>query len=106
MTDSQDTDLPQEEMHEMFGELPVQPASTVQAALPSVTRKSLAALLDLAPDALIVVDLAGTIVLMGIQAEALFGYGQDELVGQPLEMLLPERLRKAHATQRTQYMHA
>jgi len=106
MTDSQDTDLQQEEKNETFGEIPAHPASPMQEALLSVTHESLVALLDLAPDALIVVDSAGAIVTVNTQMETLFGYGHDELIGQSLEILLPERLRVAHAALLTQYMHA
>jgi PAS domain S-box-containing protein len=105
MTDTQNTDLQQKEKNEMLGELPAQPVSTAQAAFPSVTRKGLATFLDLAPDALIVVDSVGMIVLVSTQVKTLFGYGQDELVDLPLEILLPERLRAAHVARRTQYMH-
>jgi PAS domain S-box-containing protein len=105
MTDMQNTDPQQEKKDAMLGELPAQPASTAQATFSSVTRKGLAVFLDLAPDALIVVDSAGMIVLVNTQVETLFGYAQDELVNLPLEILLPERFRVAHAAQRTQYMH-
>jgi len=106
MADSQDNDLQQEEKNRVFGELSAQPASTAQAAFPSVTWESLPAFLDLAPDVLVVVDTAGVIVLVSARVEALFGYSQDELVGQPLEILLPERLRATHTTMRAQYIRA
>lgn len=75
-------------------------------ALPSVRPDILTALLDLAPDALIVVDSTGTITQVNAQIETLFGYGQDELVGHPLELLLPESRRMAHVAQRSRYMQA
>lgn len=52
------------------------------------------------------VDEAGTIVLANAQAETLFGYDHDELIGQPVELLLPEHLRAAHVAHRTRYMQA
>jgi PAS domain S-box-containing protein len=53
-------------------------------------------LLEAAPDAIVVVNQDAQIVLVNAQAERLFGFSQEELLGQPLDILLPERLRKAH----------
>lgn len=77
-----------------------------QETLPSVTQDMLATLLGLAPDALLVVDAAGTIIQVNAQMEALFGYVQPELIGQPLELLLPERLRGLHAAHFERYLRA
>nr|BBH87169.1 hypothetical protein KTC_19200 [Thermosporothrix sp. COM3] len=55
------------------------------------------------PDAVLIVDYEGTIVLQNRQAEKLFGYTSDELIGQPLEILLPERFRQAHIAHRKHY---
>lgn len=66
----------------------------------------LAAFLDYPPDALIVVDSTGTMVLVNTQVETLFGYNYDELIGQPIELLVPEHLRAAHSAQRAHYMQA
>ena len=60
-------------------------------------------LLDAAPDAMVIADSSGTIVYANIQALALFGYSSGELNGEPLEMLLPERFRKAHPVLRASY---
>jgi PAS domain S-box-containing protein len=60
-------------------------------------------LLEAVPDALIGVDPSGAIRFVNHQAELLFGYDHDELVGQPLETLVPESLRKTHAAQRESY---
>jgi len=60
-------------------------------------------LLDAIPDALVVVDDDGRIVLVNAQAEALFGYARGELLGQPVELLVPERFREAHAAHRATY---
>ncbi len=62
------------------------------------------ALFDTAPDAMIVVDRDGRIVLANPQAERLFGYDAGELVGHLVEVLLPEALRGAHARHRDRYM--
>lgn len=52
--------------------------------------------LDGAPNAMIIIDEAGRIVLVNQQLERLFGYRRDELRGQPVEKLVPERARSAH----------
>ena len=60
-------------------------------------------LLDAAPDAIVVVDAAGRIDLVNAQTENLFGYQRSELVGQHLEMLIPERFRPEHGAHLTRY---
>src|SRR3990172_1948986 len=56
--------------------------------------------LDVVPGGAVVVDRRGEIVLVNEEALALFGYDHGELVGRPVEQLLPEYLREAHADQR------
>jgi len=63
-------------------------------------------LIDAAPDALVVVDDGGRIVLVNMQAENLFGYTRAELVGQAIEALVPERYRTAHVRHRTGFISA
>jgi PAS domain S-box-containing protein len=52
--------------------------------------------LEGAPTGMIMVDERGTIVLVNAHIEELFGYGREELVGRPIEMLIPERFREQH----------
>jgi len=63
-------------------------------------------LIESAPDAMVVVDERGAITILNGQAEQLFGYARDELVGSPIEILVPERFRNAHAPQRTKFTQA
>ena len=61
-------------------------------------------LLEAAPDAIVKVDSAGCIVLMNRATETLFGYTREELLGQPVEVLVPAANRKAHSGQRKGYL--
>ncbi len=60
-------------------------------------------LVEFAPDALLVVNATGVIVHANRTAEALFAFGDGELAGQPIERLIPERLRKQHVRHRASY---
>jgi diguanylate cyclase (GGDEF)-like protein/PAS domain S-box-containing protein len=59
--------------------------------------------LEAAPDALVIVDDEGVILQLNGPAEQLFGYSRGELVGRPVESLIPVRYRAAHVRQRTEY---
>ena len=60
-------------------------------------------LLEAAPDAMVVVDEKGVIQLVNSQTERMFGFDRVEIVGQPVEMLVPRRFRKKHAKHREGY---
>ncbi|MGQ9815420.1 MAG: PAS domain S-box protein [Candidatus Roseilinea sp.] len=62
------------------------------------------ALLQSASVAVVIIDSQGRITMVNARTETLFGYTHDELVGQPLEMLLPERYRAVHVAHRAEYM--
>src|SRR5215471_12047766 len=53
-------------------------------------------LVDAAPDGVVVCDQTGAIVLVNAEAERMFGYSADELRGQKIDVLVPERARGAH----------
>ena len=60
-------------------------------------------LLEAAPDALVIVGADGRMVHVNGQAENLFGYSREQLLGQTVEMLMPERFRRGHPTHRAAY---
>jgi PAS domain S-box-containing protein len=60
-------------------------------------------LLEAAPDGILVVDGQGIMATVNTQAERLFGYSRDEMLGQPIEMLLPKRFRESHVSHRQAY---
>ncbi|MGA2838273.1 MAG: PAS domain S-box protein [Acidimicrobiales bacterium] len=62
------------------------------------------ALLEAAPDAIVGVNSGGRIVLVNSQTERLFGYDRDELIGQAIELLVPEHVRGVHPQRRSGYM--
>jgi len=66
----------------------------------------LALIVEAAPIAIVVADASGLLRLVNSLAQALFGYDSGELVGQTIEMLLPERFRGAHPALRAGYMEA
>src|SRR5262249_13109421 len=60
-------------------------------------------LLEAAPDAMVIVDEVGRITLVNAQTERIFGYERAELLGRPVEVLVPERLQSRHVGHRVGY---
>lgn len=80
----------------------------VSAAVRDITEKRredrlFRGLLEAAPDGMVIVDSDGTITLVNAQVEAMFGYSRRELVGRPVELLVPERFGELHQAHRRGY---
>jgi PAS domain S-box-containing protein len=91
-----------------LGSLQTEDGLIVSAAVRDVTERKQAeekfrGLLESAPDAIVGVDVKGHIVVVNAQAERLFGWSRDELLGRPVELLVPEGSRAVHAIQRSGY---
>src|SRR5919202_6554532 len=82
------------------------PASgAVPSTVPSVAGEAkFQGLLESAPDAIVIVDRECKINIVNTQVERLFGYDRDEMIGRPVEMLIPERLRSLHNRHRSGYL--
>lgn len=64
------------------------------------------ALLESAPDAMVIAGSDGRITLVNRQAERLFGFQREELIGQPIEVLVPQRLHQRHVRHRDGFLAA
>jgi PAS domain S-box-containing protein len=60
-------------------------------------------LLESAPDPIVIVDPTGIIRIVNARTQTVFGYTREELVGQPVEIIVPERFRETHVQQRERY---
>jgi PAS domain S-box-containing protein len=67
------------------------------------TQEASEAFLESSPDAVVIIDSTGEVVLVNRQTESLFGFPRSRVVGQPVEMLLPERFRRLHLSHRAGY---
>jgi PAS domain S-box-containing protein len=77
--------------------------SRMRGDRPDLISASTEQLLDSAPDGVVIIDADGVIRLVNRQAEALFGYAREELLGQPVELLVPDSVRPAHPGHRRGY---
>lgn len=75
-----------------------------QSALQIMEATPFRDLLESAPDAIVIVDALANIMMVNTQAETLFGYARDEFLGQPIELLVPERFVTAHRNHRTTFI--
>ncbi len=82
--------------NEPGGEKYVRPASVAETLLT-------ASILEAIPDAVVAINPQGIIVQTNSQTEELFGYTRDELIGQPVEILVPERQRDSHRGHRDHF---
>jgi PAS domain S-box-containing protein len=76
-------------------------------ALPAAAARSelkFEGLLEAAPDAMVIVDQRGRIALVNSETERLFGYSRAELLGRPVELLVPAVLRDVHSSHREKFI--
>lgn len=83
----------------------VESESRVRGAFEALNEREtrLRAVMDATPDAMVISSTDGRITLVNAQAEQLFGYDRTEMIGQPVELLQPERYRNTHVTHRQRY---
>ena len=74
------------------------------AHIEALQEQRFSSFLEAAPDAVVIVDQDGKIVRVNRQAERMFGHGRDELMGQEVEILMPERFRDSHRGHRAGFM--
>ena len=97
-------------------EISLSPLQTVEGLLVSASIRDITqrkkseqkfkALLDAAPDATVIVNEKGTIEMINHQTENLFGYSREEMIGRPIEILIPEELRDKHEDHREGFVKA
>ena len=79
-------------------------ALTAEIAERKRAEKRFHTLFEFAPDAVVMIDQQGIIALVNRQAEIMFGYQRDELLGQPVEILMPEAFRRSHVDLRQGFL--
>ncbi len=82
----------------------------ISSAIRDITQRKSAerkfrALLEAAPDAMVIVSRDADILIVNAQTEKLFGYAREELLGKPVEVLVPKRFRSQHQIHRAGYFH-
>jgi PAS domain S-box-containing protein len=91
----------------MWNATPIKDGLTYCTAHDITARKQLerrlAQIVESAPDAIVIADAAGEMTLVNAETERMFGYGRLELIGESVELLVPERYRKRHARHRAGY---
>jgi PAS domain S-box-containing protein len=75
----------------------------LEVASPAWGLATFQSLVEMAPDALAIIDDEGTILLVNAQTERLFGYRRSEMLGQAIELLVPDRFRKGHVARRKSF---
>jgi len=83
-----------------------EPVSNPAPTHPEPDRFAYSALLDAMPDAVVMVDHDGRIVEFNARAQGMFGYAPEEVLGEPVELLIPERFRDGHRGHRDGYAKA
>jgi len=63
-------------------------------------------IVEASPDAKIVINEDGRVIVFNVQAELMFGYDRQEVLGQEIEMLIPNQLREKHIDHRTGFFNA
>src|SRR4030095_954394 len=82
---------------EMKQQLIRQQEETVRDAERQIqSEKRFRGLLEAAPDAIVIVDQEGMVVMINAQTEKVFGYGRDDMLGKHVELLIPTRFRDVH----------
>jgi PAS domain S-box-containing protein len=79
-------------------------ASKKAAQALRISEQKFRGILDSAPDAMVIADSQGLIVLLNAETERLFGYRRDELIGHPVEILVPKRFAANHPKHRQEYL--
>jgi protein-histidine pros-kinase len=91
-----------------LGSIETEDGPLVLAAIRDISHRQEAeatfqAMLDAAPDAMVGVNVDGTIIMVNAQTENVFGFTREDLLGQSIEILVPERLRDVHPGHRARY---
>jgi PAS domain S-box-containing protein len=81
-------------------------ADATALAEPAITSELMRAVVEAAPDGILIINSKGRVELVNNRAEVIFGYNRGELLGREIEMLMPERYRGAHIANRLRYSAA